>query len=158
MKEDVETRAAALLRREDAAAVPVQRLHRALVAEWGPRSGTYGELGTALRRRPDLFVLLEPADPLGTATAWSPELRAEYEAALREAGVDSGPRVALAEARPPWPAVAVTEDTPEDIGSIARMEASLVALWTAARGDGEIRARIADALRESEEIRLRLAE
>jgi hypothetical protein len=156
MKEGVEARALALLRRDAAGAVPVRTLHGALVAEDGTSLGSHGELGAALGRRPDLFLLMEPSNPLGPARAWPPHLRAEYEAALRAAGVDMGPHVALAEARPPWPAR--DPDTPVERGSLDRIDASIIALWAKATGDARLRATIAIALRESEEIRKRVSE
>jgi hypothetical protein len=150
----MEDRALALLRRDAAGTMPVHALHGALQNENGTAFATRGELGAVLRRRPDLFLLLEASDPLGPAPAWPPHLRAEYEAALRAAGVDMEPRVALAEAHSPWPA---REPEPASPGSLERIDASLIALWARATGDPRLRAVIAVALRESEEIRQRVA-
>jgi hypothetical protein len=152
MKRRIEERAAALLRREGAAALPVRRLHGALLEEGGPTQATYGELGMTLRQRTDLFLVFEPVDPLGGASGWSPELRAEYEYALREAGIDTDARVALAERRPPWP-VPSGLDEPATGAPVTRIESSLVMLWSSGRADAEIRTRIAEALCETEAIR-----
>ena len=151
----MEDRALALLRRDTAGAVPVGTLHGALVAEAGHSFGTRTDLGAALSRRPDLFVLLEADNPLGPALAWPPHLRAEYEAALRAAGVDMEPRVALAEPHPPWPA---PEPARAEHGSLERIDASIINLWAQATGDARLRATLAIALRESEEIRRQLSE
>lgn len=152
MRKDVEERAAEVLRRESEPAVSVERLHGALVAECGPGVGSCGDLGGALRRRPDLFVVLAPADPIGGTAAWPADVRAEYETALRTAGVNAGARVALREAAPSWPEPNVVAHHRSDT-SIARIEASLVALWRSPGADDDVRACIAEALREAERIR-----
>jgi hypothetical protein len=95
MENVVETRVVEVLQREPAYTLPVRALHGALVAEMGRAPGTYGELRAALGRRPDLFVVMEPVDPLGETATWPADLRAEYHAALRAAGFDPEPRVAL---------------------------------------------------------------
>ena len=155
MRKGMEDRAIALLRREAAGTMPVRALHGALQNEDGPAIATRGELGAVLRRRSDLVLLLEASNPLGPTPAWPPHLRAEYESALRAAGVDMEPRVALAEAHSPWPA---RDPEPASPGSLERIDASLIALWARATGDPRLRAVIAVALRESEEIRQRVAD
>src|SRR5690606_13649264 len=60
MLSQIEQRVLRLLRNDPDPMVPLTRIHAALVAELGPRSGTYAQLHERLRRRPDLFLLLEP--------------------------------------------------------------------------------------------------
>ena len=104
---------------------------------------------------PDLFVLLDAGSPLAHMPSWPAHVRAEYEAALRAAGVALEPHVALAEAHPPWP---WRDFEPHAPSSLERIDASLVVLWAKAAGDTRLRAAIAIALRESEEIRRLVAD
>jgi hypothetical protein len=108
-----------------------------------------------IESRPDLFVLLDPGSPLAHMPSWPAHVRAEYEVALRAAGVAMAPHIALAEAHPPWPS---RDFEPHSPTSLERMDASLLALWAKAAGDHRLRASIAVALRESEEIRRLVSE
>src|SRR5690606_9601115 len=108
MLSEIEQRVLTLLRNDPEPMVPLARIHAALVAELGPRIGTYAQLHDRLRRRPDLFLLLDPLPLPWSADTWSGDVQDEYRNALREAGIDTGPRVALAapdvELPPPPPA------------------------------------------------------
>ncbi|MGH7506640.1 MAG: hypothetical protein ACRELX_13355 [Longimicrobiales bacterium] len=156
MENTVESRVVEVLRREPTYTLPVRALHGALVAELGRGPGTYGELAAALGRRPDLFVVMEPTDPLGAAPGWSPTLRSEYYAELRSAGFDPEPRVALVAPEP----LAARPDPGARAGTraLANLESSLVALWAAETGASPLRATLAAALTEMEEIRRMLAQ
>jgi len=151
MVSQIEQRVLALLRNDPDPMVPLTRIHAALVAELGPRCGTYAQLYERLRRRPDLFLLLEPLPIPWSGDTWSADIQDEYRHALREAGLDTGPRVALATPDaelPPLPAGA------HPAAPVLRtLQESLVHLWSSAADDPELQAELIEALGQAEEIR-----
>lgn len=143
----LEERAAEVLRSAPEAVVPLERLHRVLLREVGPQVGGYAQLHERLRRRSDLFLVLEPRAPW-TSEAWPPEVRAEYQAALRATGLDAGPHVALVDGTPP-------ADSPtagwEPV--LRRLDQSLLRLWSAVPSDGAAAAELSEALAEAGALR-----
>lgn len=151
MVSQIEQRVLALLRNDPDPMVPLTRIHAALVAELGHRCGTYAQLHERLRRRPDLFLLLEPLPMPWAAGGWPADLQDEYRHALREVGLDAGPRVALAtqDADPPPLPAAAHPAAPV----LRTLQESLVHLWSCAADDPELQAELVEALGQAEEIR-----
>ncbi len=151
MLSQIEQRVLTLLRNDPDPMVPLTRIHAALVAELGPRSGTYAQLHERLRRRPDLFLLLEPLPIPWSADSWSADIEDEYRQALHEAGLDAGPRVALAapDAELPPPPAAAHPAAPV----LRAVQESLVHLWSCAADDPQLQAELIEALGQAEEIR-----
>jgi|GEM_PF-522906 hypothetical protein len=151
MLSEIEQRVLTLLRNDPEPMVPLARIHAALVAELGPRIGTYAQLHDRLRRRPDLFLLLDPLPLPWSADTWSGDVQDEYRNALREAGIDTGPRVALAapdvELPPPPPTAHPAARV------LCTLQESLVHLWSCAADDPELQAEVVEALGQAEEIR-----
>jgi hypothetical protein len=146
MKPDLEGRAVDVLRAQPTHSLPLQRLHRTLVAEVGPMIGSPAQLAAEMRRRADLFVVIEPRDPLGETVSWPRELRAAYEDALRQAGVERDARIALRE----------TQDGAPDALVVA--DRTLVEMWRSAHGDERLCERIATALAQLDQARRSLQE
>ncbi|MGH7501378.1 MAG: hypothetical protein ACREL7_06410 [Longimicrobiales bacterium] len=117
-------RAAARVLRDGSPSLSMRQLHARVVAEIGPAAGSYVRFADALRRRHDLFAVVEPEDPLADAAPWPPQLLAEYRRALAAAGHDSEPVVVL---MVPMPA-GLLMDEPEDsvIGQVGRSLADLL--------------------------------
>ena len=68
---------------------------RERLSEAGDVAGaTTAHIESRLRRRPDLFLVLEQRQPIGAAD-WPADVRQAYESALHRAGVDTSPRVLL---------------------------------------------------------------
>jgi hypothetical protein len=142
MAGDLEARVVALLGRDPEPTVPLSRLHRHLLAELGPGSITYAELYERLAQRPDLFLIFESREPAWSTAGWPVATRLEYQEALRDAGLEPGPRVALVE-----PGAAETAGAPltgtERV--LRRLSASLALLWAAAGDDARTRVEMAEA-------------
>lgn len=145
MQKEIERLTLALLRNGAGVAVPLSRLHRALVADAGPGVGSPGQLRERLRRRPDLFRLIEPAAPWEVAP-WSERARFEYEPALREVGLVAEPTVVLATAAP------ATEPATDLEAFILRLDATLADLCGAG-DDPERRASYAEAASQLQGLR-----
>lgn len=136
----IEACALALLRADPEVAVPLSRLHGALLAEAGPAVGPSGPLQERLRQRPDLFILLEPRAAPWETEEWPERIRQEYRAAIQEAGLTPEPRVV-----PRAPELPTAEE--DEIEPLLRqINASLIDLWDATEEDPDIRIQIADAL------------
>jgi hypothetical protein len=161
MKPDIPARVASILKGATTPSLPLSRLHGALVAEVGPGVGTYAQLRTELARRADLFLILEPRDPLGELRDWSGDARSEYEAALLDAGGVAGHRIALA-AEPPLPPAPFRmgpsdpgygHASGDDPAMLHSIDASLVHLWGVTSGDAAIRADLAEAMSQADLLR-----
>lgn len=96
MDGEIERAAAQVLNRCSAPSLSLRQLHAMVVAEIGGNAGSYARFADTLRRRRDLFVIVEPDDPLACAPAWPPPMLDEYRQALANAGLDAEPIVALA--------------------------------------------------------------
>jgi hypothetical protein len=162
MNPEIERRAVALLRSEASRSLTLRQLHVALVADAGVRVGSYAQFRTEIARRNQLFVLVEPGDPLAAVDAWEDRQRAEYDAALAAAGIDLAARVLLAETlEPPGPFEDAGPDIdPPPVTGIApllrRLDVSLVTLSSGPGDDPALRADLARAMAESEQIRAAL--
>lgn len=95
MEPFVEQRLVQLLRDSQSPAVPLRDLHEMLVTECDLGPVSYSRLAESVKQRREVFILLESSSPLGDEAAWPAGVRAEYERALADAGVDTGPRVSL---------------------------------------------------------------
>jgi hypothetical protein len=153
MSYGIEACALALFRNDPEVAVPLSRLHEALLREAGPTVGPSGPLEERLRRRPDLFILREPRPAPWELEEWPERIRNEYRKAIEEAGLTPEPRVV---SRAPEPTAREEEDTIEQL--LRRISNSLIDLWDATEGDPDIRAQIADALSASSSLRDALAD
>jgi hypothetical protein len=159
MNADIERRAVALLRSEASRSLPLRQLHVALVADAGVRIGSYAQFRTEIARRNEMFVLVEPGDPLAAVDGWEDRQRAEYEAALTAAGIDLNARVLLAETLES--ANPVDDEDPDTDPAAAtgiapllrRLDVSLVALSSGSADDPALRADLTRAMAESEQIR-----
>ncbi len=148
MEPCIEQRLIQLLRDSPSPAVPLRHLHEAITAEADGGAGSYTLFAESLRRRRDLFVVLETADPLGDATVWPAGTRSVYERALVEAGFDTGPRVSLADpdcdTDDPWPGPPATVDPIE--APLRQLRESLIQAWRVSSRDAALRSAVADAL------------
>jgi hypothetical protein len=158
MDDRIEHRLQELLRNARGAALPLRRLHGHLVAEAGPAVGTYARFAQEVRSS-RAFILFEPEDPLGDTRYWPPALRHTYEKALSAAGVERGPRLALAAPPAPLPGADLpsgaartrTMAAPGET-SIAAMRASLLDVWETAGHDAGLREAVATAFADCAEL------
>lgn len=109
-----ESRAAALLHGAGATLLPLGLLHQRLRAAGDVEPGTPAQLRDHLRRRPDLFLVLERPSPLVGTDDWPEAERARYAAAVREAGIGGGTLVAALGSPAGPDAIAATETAPAD--------------------------------------------
>lgn len=140
MSYGIEACALAVLRSSPEVAVPLSRLHGALVAETGAPIGPSGPLRERLRRRPDLFLIMEPRPGLWETDGWPSEVREEYRSALTKAGLEPEPRIV-----PRAPGLDSGEEGSEAT-LLRQIGTSLIDLWDATPDDPETRALIEDAL------------
>lgn len=160
MEPCIEQRLVQLLRESAAPAVPLRDLHEALLAGSDRDTMSYVKLAEAVRRRREVFVLLEAAHPLGDAAGWPAATRSEYERALVEAGLDTGPRVSLIEPADP------SSDPLEPSGDFAdaaaaplrELRESLIRVWRSAGGNNALRAAVAAALAGCADLPIALRE
>lgn len=149
MHRSIEDQARDVLSAEPTPAVPLSRLHRTLVAEAGSAVGTYGQLHERLRRRPELFELVEPPDLPWDAATWPVEVRHQYRDALRRVGAVAEPRVALRE-----PNEAPAPSASDGIPTVLRqLDLTLAELWTAAGDDAAVRTSVVEAMALADELR-----
>jgi hypothetical protein len=129
MHDDLEAAALALLEAAPELPLSLAALHRALAGRFGPEAGSAEALLARLRERPDHFIVIDDPFPACIHEGWPPDVRDEYQAALRGAGVEPGPRISPApRARP-----ATTASGPDRLlGAVAR---SLTSLADGARPD-----------------------
>jgi len=146
MSYGIEACALALLHAEDDVAVPISRLHHALLRELGPATAA-APLHERLRNRPDLFLLLEPRTTIWNTEEWPEETRQEYRAVLQEAGLVPEPRIA-----PRHPGTNGSDVTGLAV-VLRHLHSSLIDLWQATDDDAELRDQIADAFSQSDLIR-----
>lgn len=146
MSYGIEACALALLHAEYDVAVPISRLRHALLREIGPTADATAPLHERLRKRPDLFLFLEPRSALWSTEEWPEEIRQEYRAALRAAGLEPEPRIT-----PRLPGSNTTDQS--GLATILRqLNSSLIDLWQAT-DDDDLRDLIADAFAQSDLIR-----
>jgi len=143
MRTDLEARILDLLRDSPARALPLREVHRALAAELGTGAGSLEQFREHLRAAPGTLVMLEPESPLGDGAAWPSGARAEYERALRDAGLDLEPWVT---AFAPGPAF-------ESEARVSELDRSLVELWEVAGARPALRAAIVTALTDARALR-----
>lgn len=148
MDPSVEQRLIQLLRESPAPAVPLRDLHEALAAESPDRTVSYGQLAEALRRRREVFILLESRSPLGDETAWPAGVRAEYERALVDAGVDTGPHISLADPVDGEIGADRLESPPTgtDVAPWIELRQSLLRVWHSALDNPSMRTAVAAAI------------
>jgi hypothetical protein len=147
MDAEIESAAARVLRACSTPSVSMRRLHALVVAEIGPEAGSYVRFKDAVRRRRDLFVVVDPDDPLGDGQPWPPSLLAEYRQALSAAGFDAEPVVVLTGTA--VTGVSLLDDEPED-SVMGRLSRSLVDLLGPARRDPALERAIAQAVLQSD--------
>lgn len=140
MSYGIEACTLALLRADPEFAVPISRLYDALLDEAGPIVAASGHLQERLRRRPDLFILLEPRPAPWEGAEWPERVRQEYSAALRAAGLAQEPRVVP---RSPPP---ISEGGGELELLLRQINDTLVDLWDATDDDPDARSQVAEAL------------
>jgi hypothetical protein len=146
MESEIERTAAQVLNRCSAPSVSMRQLHALVVAEIGAGAGSYARFTDTLRRRRDLFVVVDPDDPLSEGPAWPPPLLDEYRQALAEAGLEAEPVVALAKSAA-MPALAL--GAPSDASVMATLGQSLADLLDSAKHDGELERAVAHAVMHS---------
>jgi len=129
MHDDLEAAALALLEAAPELPLPLTALHRALAGRFGPEAGSPDALLARLRERPDHFIVIDDPFPACIHEGWPPDVRDEYQAALRVAGVEPGPRIAPAPRVRPGHAASGPDRV---LGAVAR---SLTALSDGARPD-----------------------
>jgi hypothetical protein len=138
MSADLEPRILDLLREAPARSLPLREVHRALVAELGSRAGSLEQFRERLRAVPGALLVVEPDNPLGDGAAWPAGSRAEYERALRDAGLEVEP----------WITAFVAAAAPPPEPHVAELDHSLIELWDAAGQRPALREAIATALME----------
>lgn len=165
MRKDITDRVVSYLDTAQTPTVPLSRVYSRLVAEVGAEAGSYGQLRSEVARRSDLFLILEPRHPFSPGDDGAAEPgRLAYEAALVEAGHDCSLRIALAGAPTPPPrpfqdvdpTVAASEHAGPRRARAApldHVDASLVELWRATPDDPVLRADLAEALSQTEQLR-----
>jgi hypothetical protein len=146
MESRVERAAVRLLREHAVPSLSLRRLHAMVVAEVGPAAGSRARFADDLRRRRDVFVVVEPEDPLGEPSAWPPPLRAEYREAMSAAGIDADPVVVLTQ-REAQPSDPLGETADESLA--AHLGRSLVALLARANGDPGLERALALAMAQT---------
>jgi len=146
MESEIERAAAQVLNRCSDPSVSMRQLHALVVAEIGAGAGSYARFTDTLRRRRDLFVVVDPDDPLSEGPAWPPPLLDEYRQALAEAGLEAEPVVALAKSAA-LPAMALAVE--RDASVMATMGQSLADLLDSAKHDTELERAIAHAVMHS---------
>jgi hypothetical protein len=138
MGTDLEARILELLHAAPGRTLPLREVHRALVAEIGSRIGSLEQLRERLSADPGSLLIIQPDDPLGDGAAWPEASRAEYQRALRDAGLETEPWV-----------TAFVEAGASPIGTrLIELDRSLIELWEAAADRPALRAAIACALTE----------
>lgn len=160
MEPYVEQRLIQLLRDSTSPALPLRDLHRALEAESVDGAGSRAFLEESLRKRSNVFIVLEAANPLGNPDAWPACARSEYEQALEAAGLETGPHVSLADDAP--------LDDPLDesargrpcgvLASLRELRASLLRVLHASGDNTGLRDAIAAALAASRDLPAALAD
>jgi len=160
MEPYVEQRLIQILRDSTAPALPLRDLHRALEAESVGGAGSRTLLEESLRKRSNVFIVLETANPLGNPDAWPAGARSEYERALEAAGLETGPHVSLADGGP--------QDDPLDdsargrtcgiLASLRELRASLLRVLHASGDNTGLRSAVAAALTASRDLPAALAE
>lgn len=147
MSYGIEACALALLRADPDIAVPISRLNHALLREVGPDAGSDLPLHERLRRRPDLFLLLEPRPAPWTAEEWPENTRQQYRDALRAAGLEPETRIT-----PRLPGSNTNGDDALEV-ILRQLNSSLIDLWDATDDDADLRGQVADAFGMSDLIR-----
>lgn len=164
MRTDITQRVVSYLDTAPTPTVPLSRVYTRLVAEVGADAGSYGQLRSEVARRSDLFLILEPRHPFSPGDDGVAEPgRLAYETALVEAGHDCNLRIALAAAPtpPPRPYQEVEPTVASSLrgtrlrraAPLDHVDASLVELWRAMPDDPVLRADLAEALSQTEELR-----
>lgn len=168
MRKDITRRVVSYLDSAPTPTVPLSRVYSRLVAEVGRDAGSYGQLRGEVARRSDLFLVLEPRHPFSPGDDGMAEPgRLAYETAVVEAGHDCSLRIALADA-PTLPPQPFRELDPTAAAGVAggagalatpldHVDATLVELWRATPDDPVLRADLAEALSQTEELRTALA-
>lgn len=150
MDDILEHRLIRILRDSPLPSVAVRDLLTALTAEPGPAIASASRLMEELRTRDEVFVVLEPENPLGDPLGWPPDVRSQYERQLEAAGLAAGPRVALAPRGRVGTAAFVREAGPAGQGpadpTADPIRDSLVEIWEASAHRPDLRRAVAAAL------------
>lgn len=141
MNSDLETRILDLLRESPARSLPLREVHRILTAELGPGAGSLEQFRDRLNARPGAFLVVERESPLGDLTGWPATARAEYEHALRAAGL---------EVEPVLTAFPIPSPGPDPLDEV---DTALIDLWESAARCPALRAAIASALADTRTVR-----
>lgn len=168
MRREIAERVVSYLDSAPTPTVPLSRVYSRLVAEVGRDAGSYGQLRSEVARRSDLFLVLEPRHPFSPGDDATAEPgRLAYETAVVESGHDCSLRIALADAPtlPPPPFRELDPTAAADVSGagvralaapLDHVDASLVELWRATPDDPVLRADLAEALSQTEELRAAL--
>lgn len=148
MEPCIEDRLIQLLRDSTSPVLSLRDLHGALAAEAGAPT-SYALLEEWLRRRRDVFVVLETTSPLGDMNSWPPGTRSEYERELLAAGFDTGPHVSLVDPErdtaDEWPQTPFA--CPDPVSAPLRhLRDSLLRIWQTSDGNASLRGSVAAAL------------
>jgi hypothetical protein len=142
----IEHRVIQILRDSPLPTVPVRRIHVALVAESGPAVPSCARLVESLQDRESVFMVVEPVHPLGDGEHWPATVRAEYERALEDVGVEAGPFVALMPRDHAGSDIRITNVEPALPALLDPVRESLAGIWEAASNRPELKRAIAAAL------------
>lgn len=128
------------LRLRNGQTTTLSTLHANLIDEIGPAAGTYHQLYQRLKRSTHRFALFERPNPVYTVS-WPDDCQAEYERALRKAGVDLSPVITL---------VPETDDEPECVFTTLR--ATLLALSQELQADAAMANEVMGAITALQQI------
>lgn len=149
MEGEIERAAAAVLNRCSAPSVSMRHLHSLVVAEIGPGAGSYARFVEALRRRRDMFVVVDPDDPLADDPSWPQPLLDEYRQALSSAGLTPEPVVTLA--RTAIVTAGLLEEH-QETSLMATLGQSLADLIDVVRQDANLERAVAHAVMHSQSM------
>jgi hypothetical protein len=142
MEGQIERTAADVLNRSSVPSVSMRQLHALVVAEIGDGAGSYARFTDALRRRRDVFLVVDPDDPLAEGPSWPPAVLDEYRQALATAGLAAEPVVALARSSVPASVLGIAPDA----SVMATLGQSLADLIDVVKQDTHLERAVAHAL------------
>jgi len=142
MKLDALLRAAQILRSQPACAMPLVKLHARLAQELGPDLGSYADLYSQLKNRPQSFLIIDSPRLLPDTGGWPRHVREAYDVALQGAGLGACVRVALTE----------LPNEGRDGDPLAFAGATVGELWAAADKDPTLLAFVTRAAQQLQEI------
>jgi hypothetical protein len=158
MHNTLEDRTVRLLRQSAQPALPLDTICQELAGETGNWIDK-ANLLARLRRRPDMFLVLDAAPLALTHHHWPPELRHDLEFALEQAGLTHPPEIVLI--APPPAGRIDCEVPPASTGvgaTISQLFASITTLCQALHAEPTAHPALAEAIRDARMLSTALLE